>query len=154
MNNNELLSAISALLDRKFESELHPIKTDIQEIKTDVKDLKIRVGHLEDRMDRLETKMDGLETRMDKLEVRIDGLEVRVDRLETKVGALDQRVIDIELHLENVTDKNISILAENYLPATKRFMKASAWMETMQTDIELLKKVVTDHSQRLQLQAL
>lgn len=133
MNNNELLSAISALPDRKFESELHPIKTDIQEIKTDVKDLKIRVGHLE---------------------VRIDGLEVRVDRLETKVGALDQRVIDIELHLENVTDKNISILAENYLPATKRFMKASAWMETMQTDIELLKKVVTDHSQRLQLQAL
>ena len=37
--NQELLLAISDMLDQKFETELRPIKDDICELKTDVKEL-------------------------------------------------------------------------------------------------------------------
>ena len=59
---------------------------------------------------------------------------------------LDDRVTKIELHLENVTDRNIKILAENYVPATKRFEEVTLQIPDMQCDIEVLKNVTAEHS--------
>ena len=42
------------------------------------------------------------------------------------------------------------LLAENYVPAAKRYEKAVPEIQAMQADIEILKKVVTDHSEKLQ----
>lgn len=67
------------------------------------------------------------------------------------MDSLEQRVTSIELHLENVTDKNIQLLAENYLPAAKRYEKSMASIETMQDDIDLMKGVIRKHSEQLQL---
>ena len=44
--------------------------------------------------------------------ILFDSLESRMDSLESKVAKLEQTVSAIKLHLENITDKNISILAE------------------------------------------
>ncbi len=98
MADNELLLAISEMLDIKLESTL---QAELQLLKDDIRDIK-------------------------------------------------QRVTSIELHLENTTDKNIQLLAENYVPAAKRYEKASAQIDAMQADIEILKKVVTGHSEKLQ----
>lgn len=59
-------------------------------------------------------------------------------------------ITGIELHLENVTDKNIQLLAENYVPAAKRYEKAVPEMESMQADIDIMKKVIAEHSEKLQ----
>lgn len=67
------------------------------------------------------------------------------------MDSLEQRATSIELHLENVTDKNIQLLAENYLPAAKRYEKSMASIETMQDDIDLMKGVIRKHSEQLQL---
>lgn len=67
------------------------------------------------------------------------------------MDSLEQRATSIELHLENVTDKNIQLLAENYLPAAKRYEKSMASSETMQDDIDLMKGVIRKHSEQLQL---
>ena len=56
----------------------------------------------------------------------------------------------IALHIENTTDKNIQLLAENYVPAAKRYEKAVPEIEAMQADIEIMKKVITEHSEKLQ----
>lgn len=74
-------------------------------------------------------------------------------KLDSKLGEelqpLKDDIRDIKLHLENVTDKNIQLLAENYVPAAKRYEKATAKIEAMQADIDILKKVVSDHSEKL-----
>lgn len=67
------------------------------------------------------------------------------------MDSLEQRVTSIELHLENVTDKNIQLLAENYLPAAKRYEKSMASIETLQDDIDLMNGVIRKHSEQLQL---
>ncbi len=98
MTENELLLAISNLLDTKLKSTL---QAELQPLKDDIRDMK-------------------------------------------------QRITSIELHLENTTDKNIQLLAENYVPAAKRYEKASAQIEAMQADIDVMKKVITEHSEKLQ----
>lgn len=43
------------------------------------------------------------------------------------------------------------LLAENYVPAAKKFEKAVPQIESLQADIELMKKVIAEHSQKLQM---
>ena len=70
--------------------------------------------------------------------------------LQTELQPLKDDIRYIKLHLENVTDKNIDLLAENYVPAAKRYEKAVPEIEAMQADIEIMKKIITEHSQKLQ----
>ena len=80
-----------------------------------------------------------------------DIAEIRTDitGLHGDIAEMRTDITNIQLHLENVTDHNIQLLVENYIPAAKRFEKASSEIETMQDDISVLKKVVADHSEKL-----
>ena len=56
----------------------------------------------------------------------------------------------LKLNQENVIMPQLRILAENYLPAAKRYEKSVSQIDTMQTDINMLKHVVSEHSKQLQ----
>lgn len=78
-------------------------------------------------------------------------LDTKLDsKLRSELQPVKDSIRDIKLHLENVTDRNIQLLAENYVPAAKRYEKASAEIEAMQADIEIIKKVIAEHSEKLQ----
>lgn len=94
MTDNELLLALSEMMDKKLDAKLEPLKVDIQEMKNEIRGIK--------------------------------------------------------LDIENDIKPKIQLLAENYVPATKRFEKAVPQIESMQSDIEIMKKVITEHSEKLQ----
>lgn len=48
---------------------------------------------------------------------------------------------------------NIRLLSENYVPAAKRFEKASDEIIAIRSDVDLLKIVVSQHSKRLEQMA-
>lgn len=127
MTDQELLLAISDIMDKKIKSELQPVRDDLKMMNDNIQQC---INSMEQRLD---SRIDALEQRLDS---RIDSMEVRVK--------------SIELHLENVTDKNIQLLAENYLPAAKRYERATAAIDTMQIDIDLMKGVIRNHSEQLQ----
>lgn len=77
-------------------------------------------------------------------------LDVKLDsKLKSELQPLKDGIRDIKLHLENITDKNIQLLAENYVPAAKRYEKAVPEIQAMQADIDIIKKVISDHSEKL-----
>lgn len=55
----------------------------------------------------------------------------------------------INLIIENDILHGINILVENYVPAAKRYEKAVDRMDAMQADIDIMKKVLADHSEKL-----
>ena len=61
---------------------------------------------------------------------------------------LEQRRIDSII--ENEIRSDIKLLAENYVPAAKQYEKESSKIEAIQDDIEIMKKVIQEHSQKLQ----
>lgn len=87
MSDNELLLALSNLLDKKLKAELQPIKSE----------------------------------------------QARINMI-----------------IENEIRNDIKLLTESYLPSAKRYEKASTKIEVMQTDIDVMKKVITEHSEKLQ----
>lgn len=74
----------------------------------------------------------------------------RVSALETEVSELGRKVTLTNLEIENEIRPHIQLLAENYVPAAKRYEKTSAQVEEMHSDIDVMKKVITKHSETLQ----
>ena len=116
MTDNELLLAISDIVEKKIKAEVEPLKIDMKSMKDDMKAMETGIRH----------------------------------DMEVMEGHLSQRISKVEMHLEQVTDPKIQWLAENYLPAAKRFEKAAEQIESMKADIDVIKSVVREHSEKLQ----
>lgn len=115
--NNELLSAIENLLDRKFDEKLAPIV--------------VRMDRLEGRMDRLEGRVGSLESGMKRLEGRVGSLEGNVHSLVENVGklteqvsAMDKRLRCVELTIENDVRPGIMRVAEGHLDLDRKLDRA------------------------------
>ena len=85
------------------------------------------------------TEVRGFGTRMDKFESQMDRMEERQKCFEEETR---NNFADIRLHLENITDRNISILAENHLNLINKMDVSATWMNKM--------NALTDQVARLQ----
>ena len=72
----------------------------------------------------------------------VGGLKQEVGGLKQEVGGLKQDLSGVKLHIENVTDKNIRILAEQHDDIIKRIERLSV-IDSMQMDIDTLKAAVS-----------
>ncbi len=170
MSDNELLLAISSMMDTKLKAELQPLKNDLQDVKTelrivkdDVQDLKVRVQRLEDRVQKLEDSVQRLDGRVQKLEDSMQRLDGRVQKLEGKVQKLEDSMLEMKTDLQNTKEKvqKISLFQENvllprlntiescYTTTYHRYKAYADRIETALLDIELLKTVVSEHSEQL-----
>ncbi len=77
-------------------------------------------------------------------------LQAKLQPIKDDLQELKHRMTNIELHLENTTDKNIQFITENYQPAAKKYTKEAAKIEAMQADIDVMKSVIREHSEKLQ----
>ena len=98
-------------------------------------------------------RMDGFEGRMDGFEGRMDGFEGRMDRMEKCQERFEEETrnnfADIKLHLENTTDKNLSILAENYQNVIDKMNVPITWMNRVMMN-EIRINSLTDQVAKLQ----
>ena len=102
----------------------------------------------------LGTRMDGLESRMAGLDARMDGLDSRMERMEKRQEQFEEETrdnfADLRLHLENITDRNISILAENHLNLINKMDVSATWMNRIMIN-EVKMNALADQVNRLQV---
>ena len=77
-------------------------------------------------------------------------LKAELEPMKDDIKSIKDEQTRINLIIENEIQHDIKLLAENYVPAAKRYEKATAKIEAMQADIEIIKKVVAEHSKKLQ----
>ena len=104
MTDNELLLAISDMMDKK----LNHITKDVQEVKKDIKVLK------------------------------------------TEVENIDIRVKNIELNQETKVLPRLNTIESCYTSTYDRYKDQVETYESMKQDISIIKKVVAEHSEKLQ----
>ena len=83
------------------------------------------------RLDKLENDVSGMKTKIDKVENEISGIKAdvshinyKLDNVENEAAATKSEIRKINLHLENGTDKNIQLIAENFVELTKKLNQA------------------------------
>lgn len=118
MSDNELLLAISKMMDNKLE----PITNDIREIKEDIKNLK--------------TDVETLKSDVKVLKSDVETLEVRVKRIE----------LNPETEILPQGNTTVSCYKDTY----DRYRTYTDKIDNVFDDISLFKKVVSEHSIKLQ----
>jgi chromosome segregation ATPase len=81
-----------------------------------------------------DTKFNSIEHRLDNIEHRLETHDTKLDNIEHRLGTHDTKFNDIKLHLENVTDNNIKIVAEGHLDLNRKLDEALK----VETEKELL----------------
>lgn len=101
MTDNELLLAMSNMMDTKLKAELQPIKRELQSVKGEVQIVK-------------------------------------------------EEVHQVKLYQENVIVPRLNTIEACYTDTYDRYKKDAERMEKAFDDIDILKKVVAEHSEKLQ----
>jgi len=152
MTDNELLLAISDIMDKKLE----PIKQDISEIKLRLDRVEERLDRVEERLDRVEERLDRVEERLERVEERLDRVEERLERVEERLDQVEERLDQVErevqtikLTLENDFKPRLQNIEGCYLTTYRRYQSGVDQIETMQSDIDVMKRVMIEHSEKL-----
>lgn len=91
-----------------------------------------------------------LEIKLKPMEKDISTLNEKVDALDNKVESLETGLHNVRLFQENVILPRLNTIESCYLDTFKRYQKNADKMEIVYDDVDLLKKVVAEHSEKLQ----
>ena len=144
MTDNELLLAISDLMDKK----LKPIDHKFEKIDKKFEELETKIDKkLEDMETRFDKKLEDMEARFDK---KLEDMETRFDKkLHRLEVVFDERLRRIEILHENDVLPRLSTIEECYISTYERYKENVEHMEAMRTDIDLIKHVLLEHSEKL-----
>lgn len=140
---NEDLLAISQVVDTRLDIRLKPIEQDIKELKSDVAVLKEDVAVLKEDVTVLKENVAVLNKDVVALKENVTVLNGKVQELETGLHS-------VRLFQENVILPRLNTIESCYTDTYRRYQKDCDKMETAFQDIDLLKRVAIDHSEKLQ----
>lgn len=124
MTNEELLVAMSNMMDQRLDEKLEPLKKDMSEVKDRVTNIENRVTNIENR---------------------VTNIEDRVTNMETQITNIKDRVTNIEIDIENDIRPGIITLCDAYGTQFDRYSISIESHEKMKTDIEVMKSIVSRH---------
>lgn len=116
----------------RLETEVADLKSDFTQLKSEVSDLKSDVSQL--KFDVSDLKSNVFQLNADVAQLKSD-----VAAMQYQFSDLNQKVLDIQLTLENETNRNIRIIAEGHLDLSRKFNEAAKISE----EDEMMKLRVT-----------
>lgn len=128
MNNELLLAAISDMLDQKLDQKL--------EQKLDQK---------------LDQKLEPIYGQLASQLAKIDNIEATLNnKVLPKLDKTEQRLKKIECVIENDISPGLQNIESCYMSTYNRYQEGAAEHDAMKLDIQVLKTVVMEHSEKLQ----
>ncbi len=76
------------------------------------------------RLDKVDARLDKVEERLDKVDARLDKVEERLDKVDARLDKMKEKVTEVQMTLENVTNKEIHIIAEGHLDLSRKLNDA------------------------------
>ena len=121
-----LLAEIRGTKDevQSMKKDIWILKDDMKEVKEDVRILKEDVHTLKGEMKEVKEDIRILKEDVHTLKGEMKEVKEDVRILKEDVQLLKKKVTCIELHLENSTDHNIQLIAENFIDLTNKLNQA------------------------------
>ena len=128
---NEDLLAISRLLDVKLKAELQPMKNEIQTLRSDLQ------GEIQSVKTELHAEIQSVKAE----------LHAEIQSVKTE---LQTEIHQIKLFQENTIMPRLNTIESCYLSTYHRYKDSVEGYEAMRADQEIMKKVLMEHSEKLQ----
>ena len=169
MTENEKLDLI--LLEmRGMKLDIQDMKQDIQNMKLDIQNMKQNIQDIEQDIQNIKLDIENMKLDIENMKLDIENMKLDIENTKldienTKqdVQILDRKTSNIALHLENSTDKNIQLIAENFIELTKKLNQAipaadnnlayEVKVNHLAEEVDLLKKEVADIKSKIVMTA-
>jgi gas vesicle protein len=164
MTNNELLLAISDMMDTKLRAELQPLRNEMKDFKDEMR------NEMQDFRGEMQSEMQDFRGEMQSEMQDFRGemqSEMQDFRGEMQSGMQDFRgemrsemqdfkdemqsgVHQIKLFQENIILPRLDTIESCYLDTYRRYRDNADRMEAVFEDVGIMKKVLAEHSKQLQ----
>ena len=110
---------------------------------------KAETQSLKSEMQGLKTETQSLKSEMQGLKTETQSLKSEMQGLKTETQGLKERMTNVELLLENYVVPSLKDLCKVVNTEYRRYEISIESHEQMKTDTDVLKSVVSDHSERI-----
>lgn len=152
--DHELLNAISGMMQSMTDTVRNDLKSDLmQSVREMVQnDLKPDLMQTVRDMVQNDLKPDLMQSMRDMVqdELKPDLLLTMSDMMDHKLQPVNDRLKRIELTQENDILPRLQNIESCYLSTFKRYQVNAGQIDALQDDVDILKKVVAEHSEKLQ----
>ena len=141
----------------ELKTEVGKLRTEVDELRADVDELKTEVGKLRTEVDELKAEFRELQSEVGELNIRVSALEGEINRIKVEsqsmkieIQDLKQRVINIELIIENEIRVHIMRIAEGHMglkenldearKPSKEMEKLTLRVGVLESDVRILKE--------------
>lgn len=138
MTNNELLLAMSDMMDTKLKAELQPLRNEMQDMKSDLR------SEMLDMKNELQNEIQSVRS---ELQNEIQGVRSELRDVEQN---LKKEIHMLKLCQENLILPRLNTIESCYNDTYHRYRDNADQMEAVSADVDIMKKVITEHSQQLQ----
>ena len=150
MTDNELLLAIADIMDRKLDTRLIPIEKNIHEMQSDIQSIKGDILSMKSDIDDMKADIVSMKDDIDVMKSDIIFMKSDIDDMKADIATLQYDVRDLKLTQENIILPRLNTIESCYTTTYCRYKDYADKMADAFVDIDLLKKVVSEHSERLQ----
>ncbi len=153
MTNNELLLAISDMMDTKLRAELQPLRNEMQdfkdEMRSEMQDFRGEMqSEMQDFRGEMQSEMQDFRGEMQSGMQDFRG-EMRSEMQDFK-DEMQSGVHQIKLFQENIILPRLDTIESCYLDTYRRYRDNADRMEAVFEDVGIMKKVLAEHSKQLQ----
>ena len=130
---------------RMLKADVAELKTDVAGLKTDVDKLKQDVSVLKVEVTGLKQDVKDLQNRMIVVEGRTNQLQLMMNEMRDDLAEVKHEVFSLRTTIENVTNRNIRVIAEGHLDLEDKFdrsVKAGAETEVIKVRVNMIENEV------------
>ena len=98
----------------------------------------------------LDTKLKPIDIRMERMEGCMERMEGQLVQISNWMVQIDNRTKKLEVMLEFDIKPRLQNIEACYTSTYDRYKSGVEQIETMQADIDIMKKVLEEHSEKLQ----
>ena len=150
MTDNELLLALSGMLDKKLKAELQPIKNELQTMKDDIAGMKDDIAGMKGDIAGMKGDIAGMKGEIADIKNDIAGMKGEIADIKNDMLIMQNEIRQIKLCQENIILPRLDTIESCYSDTFNRYRTYADKMDSVFEDVELLKTVVTHHSEKLQ----
>ena len=156
--NDELQMVVNTILDEmgqmenRFNTAVNMVVDEMGQMEDRInKRMDEKFQKVDEKFQRIDKQFQKVDERFQRIDEKFQRVDERLERLETRMESTEGRLMKIEVDLlENNVIPRLNTIEECYLSTCNRYLASSERMDGAFTDIDLLKRVVSDHSEKLQ----
>lgn len=146
MSNEELLSSISDIVEAKLE----PIKQDIHGIKEEVGNVKEEVGNVKEEVGNVKEEVGNVKEEVSSIKDEVSDLQKNFGSMTGRMDSLEKEVRRNSILIENEILPRLRTIEKIYVDSSRMFMEKAVQIDGMQDDIDAMKVVIQEHSEKLE----